>query len=173
MKPESINTCGECRACCVVLPIADTEIVKPAGEPCHHLNSSGCGIYQTADWPRLCREYLCIWRQDKWLGKRSHYRPDKIGVVFQSNATVLSLFEVYPGALQSPQVQYIKSRLRGRLIIRSYPVGVLDGVWATPDMVDGDGTAELDANQHEWEDLGGQEYILRTKCVRIPLPLVG
>src|ERR1700733_6764396 len=76
------NECGECRACCVVLPIVEPDFNKPAGEPCKHLCDKGCSIFGQPTWPKLCRDYLCVWRVDGWLGKRPNYRPDKLGVVF-------------------------------------------------------------------------------------------
>jgi hypothetical protein len=169
-----MNTCGECKACCVVLPIAEPELVKPAGEPCQHLCEGGCGIFGTTEWPTLCREYLCGWRLDKWLNQRPLYRPDKLGVIIQFNDGVLALFEVVPGSLQSRQVEYIKRRLRGTMMVKNYPVGVLDGIRVTPEMVH-EGIVELDPGVHEWEDLGGNERILRrtSPSGRIPLPLAG
>lgn len=171
----SMNTCGECKACCVVLPIADPEIVKPAGEPCQHLCESGCGIYEKPEWPQLCRDYFCAWRQVEWLGTRPLYRPDKLGVIFQFHSEVLAIFEIYPGASQSSQVQYVKNRLRGTLKVRIYPVGILDGITFTPEMVGSDGQTKGDVDGVKWEYLGGDEYILRriAPAGRIPLPVAG
>ena len=167
------TTCGECRACCVVLPIAEPDLVKPAGEPCKHLCETGCGIYGRAEWPTLCRKYYCGWRQDKWMSQRPLYRPDTLGVIFQFTPGVLALFEVRPGALQSQQVQYIKARLRGDAQVNNYPVGVLDELRVDPATVT-NGEAPLDTEKYEWEDLGGDEHILKLKMrsSRMPLPLV-
>jgi hypothetical protein len=108
------------------------------------------------------------------MNQRPLYRPDKLGVIIQCDGSVLALFEVVPGALQSQQVEYIKRRLRGTMMVSNYPVGVLDGFRVTPDMVHEGGT-ELDPAVHEWEELGGNEYILRrtSPSGRIPLPLAG
>ncbi len=171
----SKNTCGECRACCVVLPLTEPDFVKAAGEPCTHLCESGCRLFGSAEWPTLCREYYCIWRLDKWMGQRPLYRPDKLGVIFQFNDGVLALFEVQPGALQSPQVHYVKGRLRGHPWVRTvknYPVGILDGIRFDPGKMMDNGTIEWDTDQYEWEDLGGGEWILKKTSSRIPLPLV-
>lgn len=167
----SKNTCGDCRACCVVLPIAEPNFVKPAGEPCKHLCGSGCRLYGNADWPTLCRDYFCVWRQDKWMGQRPLYRPDKLGVLFQFNDGVLAVFEIIPGALQATQVQYIKGRLRGHRLVKNYPAGILDGIRFDPETKE-DGTIDLNPDKYEWEDLGGYEWTLRRKDNRIPLPLV-
>jgi len=164
------NSCGECRACCVLLPIAEPNFVKPAGQPCNHLCESGCRIFGSAEWPTLCREYYCGWRLDKWMGQRPFYRPDKLGVIIQFHDGILAIFEVIPGALQSPQVQYVKSRLRRSRMVKNYPVGTLDGIRFDPATVS-NGKADLDAD-HYWEDFGSDERILRKKTNKIPLPLV-
>lgn len=166
-----MNGCGDCKACCVVLPIAEPDFVKPAGVPCKHLCESGCGIYGSEAWPKLCREYLCGWRREKWLNQRPLYRPDKLGVIFQFSQGRLALFECIAGALQSPQVQYVKNRLRGTRIVKNYPVGVLNDLHLTPEVVH-NGGSDLDRDIHQWEELGGNERTLRQKASRIPLPLV-
>ena len=101
------------------------------------------------------------------------YRPDKLGVIFQFNGGVLALYEVRPGALTSQQVQYIKSRLRGKATVLNYPVGVLDGLRVDPVTVR-NGVAPLDTEKYEWKDLGGDEGVLTLKkqSGRVPLPLV-
>lgn len=123
-----MNTCCECKACCVILPIAETELAKPAGVQCQHLCENGCGIYGTTEWPKLCREYLCGWRREKWMNQRPLYRLDKLGVIFQCDGKVLALFEVMPGSLPSQQAEYIKRRLRGAMMVTNYPAGTLDGI---------------------------------------------
>lgn len=109
------------------------------------------------------------------MNQRPLYRPDKLGVIIQFCEGVLALYAVVPGALQSQQVEYIKRRLRCAMEVMSYPVGVLDGIRDTPDMVQKDGSVEVNPEVHEWEWLGGNEWILRRKSPsgRIPLPLAG
>lgn len=170
-----MNLCGECQACCVVLPIAEPGFVKPAGEPCHHLCKTGCSLFGSPQLPRLCQEYFCGWRLDKWLNQRSLYRPDKLGVIFQFNPGVLAIYEVRPGTLQSSQVAYVKSRLvklfGPNVLVKNYPFGVLDGIRVDPASVK-DGVADLDATLHEWHGIGSNELTLHFKAGRRPLPVV-
>lgn len=165
------NPCGECSACCVVLPIAEPEFVKPAGEPCKHLCGSGCELYEGPQWPRLCKVYFCGWRLDDWLNQRPNYRPDKLGVIFQFGTETLSLFEIRPGALQSQQVAYIKSRIRKWLredvTIKNYSAGVLDGIRYEPADVKNSQVA-FNPETHEWVNHGGHELTLIRKSQEIP-----
>jgi hypothetical protein len=57
------------------------------------------------------------------------------------------------------------------LLVKNYPVGILDGIRLDPATVS-NGKTDLDPNEYEWEDLGGDEWILRRKDNRLPLPLV-
>jgi hypothetical protein len=127
------NECGGCTACCTVLPICDEEMLKQAGTTCEHCTGSGCGIYDTR--PQLCRDYLCGWRRDEWLGSRPDYRPDRLGVMFNFTEThrggsALGIWEVNPGALNDPRLRYIVSKINSRYqndpLIRRYPLHVLD-----------------------------------------------
>jgi len=174
-NPER-NLCGECRACCVVLPIAEPELVKPAGEPCKHLCGSGCELYNGPQFPRLCKDYLCLWRQDDWLNNRPDYRPDKLGVIFQLGARRLIVFETRPGALQSQQVAYIKSRMRKWLgeedVVKNFPAGVMDGVHIAPSDVH-NGQSDLNPETHEWVYEGGNEVTLHRKPGRLPVSEAG
>jgi hypothetical protein len=88
--------CGECRACCVVLGFDarpdESPFAKPAGEPCRHLCTGGCGIY--ADRPPVCRRFRCAWLQEPSLSPS--LRPDRCGVMFVMNDNVLgSGYAVY------------------------------------------------------------------------------
>jgi hypothetical protein len=103
------------------------------------------------------------------MDRKPLYRPDKLGVIFQRTDVVLAMFEVVPGALQTPTVQYIKGRLAGGRIVRNYPVGVLDGIRFDPDTVEGD-MVPLDPTT-EWEVISEKEMTLRRKTSRVPLPL--
>lgn len=142
------NICGECRACCIVLPIAEPDFVKAAGEPCKHLCASGCSLFKSKELPELCRDYYCEWRIDKWFEQRPEYRPDIIGVIFQYGRGTLSIFETRPNALNTARVQYVKARLRKNLLVKLYPYGVQDGIKYDPATVI-NGTVDTDIS-NDW-----------------------
>lgn len=166
------NRCGECRACCVVLPIADPELIKPAGESCKHLCGSGCELHDGPQFPALCKDYHCSWRQVDWLNKRPDYRPDKLGVIFHFGAAGLVLFEAHPGALHSQQVAYIKRRLlkilQSDALVKNFPAGVLDGVHITPSDVR-NGQSDLNPETHKWVYEGGNEVTLHRLAEANPI----
>jgi hypothetical protein len=148
-----------------VLPIADSALRKDPGVPCPHLGHECCTIYQ--DRPHTCREYLCLWRSDRWLAKRPAYRPDRLGVLCHAGAQGLSLYELRPGALDSQQVRYVKSELRAKCggLIKLYPFGSQDGFRVTPEHVGADVSAPGVA--HRWEWVADDEAVLR----RLPLQM--
>jgi hypothetical protein len=160
----STNACGGCTACCVALPITDPALLKDPGVPCPHLGQGGCTTYEGR--PGVCRDYLCLWRRDGWLGQRPAYRPDRLGVLLHDGGQVLCLYELREGALGSEQVRYLKARLRARYgLIKLYPYGSHDGVRVKPEHVGAAGLA-LDV-PHRWEEVGEDEIVLR----RLPLPM--
>ncbi len=73
------RTCGDCQACCTVLPIKQLD--KPAGTPCPKLCVQGCSIHKTR--PEVCRDWNCAWINGQ-LGPND--RPDKSGVVIWTAA---------------------------------------------------------------------------------------
>ena len=66
--------CGECTACCDVLTVE--ELQKPAGTLCRHASPAGCACYENR--PKVCREYLCLWKVGCGTLEQ---RPDRLGVV--------------------------------------------------------------------------------------------
>jgi hypothetical protein len=145
------------------MPVTSKDFCKPSGKPCQHLVEGGCGIYATR--PEVCQVWLCIWRRDVWLGARPDYRPDKLGVMFSAFDGAMSVWEVKPGALSDPRVQYIKNRLKHRypnlgMRVNHYPLGVLEHS-PTPDMV---GQEKKLPASVQWWPLGNHEYVL----VRVP-----
>lgn len=125
------NTCGECTACCTVLPISERDWVKPAGKPCEHLCDKGCSIYGKPEWPNLCAKYLCGWRDITWLGEQPDCRPDRLGIIFQSHegGNLIAMYEVRPGAAYEEKVCLVVCKMlrkykgRDRLRINLYPYG--------------------------------------------------
>jgi hypothetical protein len=69
--------CGNCRVCCVVFELDDPDAGKSAGEPCRHLCSQGCAIYDHR--PQVCRAWHCVWRLMPELP--DHWRPDLSGIL--------------------------------------------------------------------------------------------
>jgi hypothetical protein len=109
--------CGECRACCIALGFEarpnEASFAKPAGEPCRHLCSTGCGIY--ADRPPVCRRFGCAWLREPSLP--ASLRPDRSGVLFAMNDSVLGpglavyAYELKPGAAGRPLVARVIERV--------------------------------------------------------------
>jgi len=98
------RTCGECRACCIVLGFEAREDESPfrkaAGLPCPQLAACGCAIY--AERPPVCRRFECGWLNAPNLP--DELRPDRCGVLFCTNESALGpghavyAYEMRPGA---------------------------------------------------------------------------
>jgi len=71
-----MNECGDCTACCEVLPIK--ELNKPKNTMCSDCTGSGCGIYEKR--PQVCKDYQCIYTQSNMP---EELRPDKSGVILE------------------------------------------------------------------------------------------
>ena len=68
--------CGECTACCTLLPIEPID--KPVNTLCEYCNGYGCRIYDTK--PQTCTEFECAYLQAD--GVPEALRPDKCGIIF-------------------------------------------------------------------------------------------
>jgi hypothetical protein len=177
------NVCGGCTACCVVLPILEPDLHKPAGEPCRHLGGKGCSIYGTPGWPQVCRDYLCGWRTHPWFNGKRFYRPDQLGVLFQFNEVAatpagygpaLCCYETRPGAFETERFRYVKGKVGAGWFIKLYPFGVLDGMGQGLTAADNDrGIVQCDPERYGWSVLSETEIMLYRKDGRVPLPLVG
>jgi len=114
ISKRDFNECGECKACCIHLPIAaeETMITKPVGTPCKFLCEQGCSIHDKPDQPTMCKQYRCLWRRWEWMGRQPDLRPDKLGVIFGvfPDSKVV-LFETKEGALDTAAVQRIRNRV--------------------------------------------------------------
>ncbi len=75
------RACGDCTACCTELTVDTPEFAKPAGMPCLHLGSQGCGIHAVR--PRICRTWFCAWRRVASLPDAA--RPDRSGLLVSLN----------------------------------------------------------------------------------------
>lgn len=71
------RACGDCAACCTVLTVDTPDFKKPAGTPCSHLASRGCGIH--AERPHICRTWFCAWRRVAAMPE--DVRPDRSGLL--------------------------------------------------------------------------------------------
>jgi hypothetical protein len=72
-----LRECGNCTACCTVLPIRTAELQKTSHVLCVHCRASeGCQIYATR--PQVCRDYYCGWRL--LPGLPENWRPDLSGI---------------------------------------------------------------------------------------------
>lgn len=157
------NECGGCTACCTVMPIVSEDFCKQAGKTCEHcLPGVGCGIYEKR--PKACQVFLCGWRFDPWLGSRPEYRPDRLGVMFSKDAEGnMSVWEVTPGALDDPRVNYIVNRIKGRcnpgMGVRRYPRGVIDNDVLDLKYMDQRGIYKAPEGGWYWKPLGNKDYI--------------
>jgi len=72
-KNHGCRSCGDCHACCVVLPIIELE--KPRNIHCQHCTDRGCAIYDNGR-PAVCKSWLCEWRNGNlpewWHPTKSH-----------------------------------------------------------------------------------------------------
>jgi Fe-S-cluster containining protein len=75
------RTCGDCTACCTVLMVDTPDFKKPAGMPCTHLASHGCGIHAVR--PHICRTWFCAWRRVADMPDET--RPDRSGILVSLN----------------------------------------------------------------------------------------
>ncbi len=74
------KACGPCSFCCKVLEIEEFD--KRAGIACAHCAAGGgCAIYATR--PQVCRDYHCIWKEDRGLSPQ--LRPDKVGALLMED----------------------------------------------------------------------------------------
>jgi hypothetical protein len=111
------RTCGDCRACCIVLGFEAAEgesgFRKPAGAPCRHLARSGCGIYH--ERPPVCRRFECGWLSAPNLPPA--LRPDRCGVLFCTNdhpsgeGYAVFAYEMRPGAIDAELPQWLISEV--------------------------------------------------------------
>lgn len=123
-KPSSRGrTCGECRACCVVLGFEarpeESAFTKPAGTPCPHLCPSGCAIY--AQRPPVCARFQCAWLQTPTLP--ADLRPDRCGVLFAMNDNLLGegfavyAYELRPGASDSEPASWLLQQVAEQITV--------------------------------------------------------
>jgi hypothetical protein len=117
MTEASGRTCGSCTACCKTHTVEDPakNFFKPMGKWCEHCTpGTGCGIYENR--PPACVAFHCAWLLG--FGKEED-RPDRRKVVMDHVSLpnlpeegLMQLWEVVPGAMQSP---YAKRMTRASL----------------------------------------------------------
>ena len=70
------RTCGTCTFCCNLPDIEALD--KPANTFCRYcVEDKGCTIYDTR--PKLCRDFLCLWRTSETLGPE--WQPQTAGMM--------------------------------------------------------------------------------------------
>jgi hypothetical protein len=120
--------CGDCQACCRLLPMA--EYAKPAGTRCQHQRHGvGCNIYPRRPMP--CRIWTCRWLN----GDNTGLRPDRANYVVDImpdyitcvphdgspsiDAPVLQVWvdPAYPNAHRDPRLRrYLEAQAMAALI---------------------------------------------------------
>jgi hypothetical protein len=76
MSLQNERSCKGCFVCCSAIPITDPKIGKGWNEPCKHLDSDGCGIYD--ERPEGCRVFSCLWKMGQTPLDR---RPEESGIM--------------------------------------------------------------------------------------------
>jgi hypothetical protein len=119
LAPE--NPCGECRACCITLYIAQgdgwTRPPKPSHTACEWCDKeTGCLVHFNR--PGACRKFRCLWlaSQDRNWRMDEDLRPDRCGVIMTGPepGDPEDLFYVHPSAHdpdainREPVVGYLK-----------------------------------------------------------------
>jgi hypothetical protein len=111
LKPPIVpgKSCGSCTKCCTVMGIA--ELKKPAWEECPNVvKGIGCKIY--ADRPPSCRQFICGWLLDPYMGP--DLKPENCHVVFYQRSAqhiVATCDDAYPDAWRKPNVVEFLHRL--------------------------------------------------------------
>lgn len=99
--------CDGCTACCTILPIEDTQLIKLENVTCTHCDK-GCTIYESR--PESCVNFECVYIQD---GYSEEIRPDKSGVIFDKLTTRIYQALISRDRLDSwdtePMRDYIRS----------------------------------------------------------------
>ena len=109
-KPPDDRSCGECQACCEVLPVVPTNdpgegpVLTRYFERCQWQCSNGCAIYDSR--PSPCAAYHCMWRLGWGLDDA---RPDRVGFLAEGTPVGWAfLVETRPGGvLEELAQQYI------------------------------------------------------------------
>jgi hypothetical protein len=83
--------CGECTACCTLLPV--TKIKKLAGVVCRHLKEGKCEINDSK--PIECSEFECDYCQTD--NASIDLRPDNCKMIFQRMTDKVYVGTLHPG----------------------------------------------------------------------------
>lgn len=89
--------CGTCTLCCKVYDVP--AVGATAGNWCPNCSAGrGCKIYQSR--PQQCRDFLCLWMTQDFLGP--DWKPEKARFVLTMDAVTRWLFvQADPGAAQA------------------------------------------------------------------------
>jgi len=126
-----MNLCGDCCACCVLLPIG--VLGKEAGRPCRKLgpdptwaNKCCCTIYPAR--PEPCRSFRCGWLAEGW---DPDLRPDRCGVMLTHQpcpaGVVLTAWELRPGTIRAAWDLWVERAREApiAIILRAAPAVLL------------------------------------------------
>lgn len=85
-------SCGTCALCCK-LPRVD-EMKKPMGKWCEKCTpgaEGACSIFDKPERPKICGDYLCVWRMTDLAPE---LRPDRCGFIINTSQTDKNLIAV-------------------------------------------------------------------------------
>jgi len=110
------RVCGECKICCITLPIDQPTLKKDQDVPCKNLSGNGCSIYKSR--PIVCQKWYCGWRYLPHLDDLM--RPDRSNILI-SNFLVDG--KVTFTALNDPYVDLINQGIL-TLFAELYEMGI-------------------------------------------------
>lgn len=104
----SARTCGECTACCTILPVKD--IAKPGHTRCM-FEGAGCALHGKPTMPHSCRLWSCSWLADPDTTAALE-RPDRAGYVIDVVPEVFTVTTIECEVYHLPAVQVWLDRSR-------------------------------------------------------------
>lgn len=126
-RPAPGRSCGSCALCCKVYDVP--AVPMTAGTWCRHCQPGrGCRIYD--DRPQQCRDFLCLWITQDFLGPE--WKPERSRFVLtMDGASKLLYAQVDPGAPQAWRKEPYLSQFRRWAEAGNRPVIVFVGKSAT------------------------------------------
>lgn len=139
--------CGDCTACCKVLPIDDDILAKDSNVLCVHCDK-GCTVYD--DRPISCVNFNCVYIED---GYDESLRPDKTGVIFEKITTKIYLGLVDQDCLNTWNTIQMSAHIKQyndqgiSVVVSSFSDGIINVYCADDHKIDKVLQIALESNQ--------------------------